>query len=154
MQPSERSAQARREIDRRFSQVDLTAVKSRPKSGWIRAIRGALAMSQQALGMRLGISRASIAKLEQAELVGGITIAKLTEVARALDCTLVYALVPNISLEDTIQRQARQIVTEQLSYAATSMALEDQDIDAERRDEYLTNQIREIIRQNRIWSKR
>lgn len=111
-------------------------------------------MSQQALGMRLGISRASIAKLEQAELVGGITIAKLTEVARALDCTLVYALVPNISLEDTVQRQARQIVTEQLSYAATSMALEDQDIDAERRDEYLTNQIREIIRQNRIWNKR
>jgi hypothetical protein len=43
-----------REIDRRFHRADLKSVRPRPRSGWMRAIRGALGMSQQALGGRFG----------------------------------------------------------------------------------------------------
>jgi predicted DNA-binding mobile mystery protein A len=149
MQRNERATQARREIDRRFRDADVKLV--RPRSGWIRAIRGALGMSQQALSSRLGISREAVAKLERAELGGGITIAKLSEVAGALDCTLVYALVPNTSLEDTVQRQARRIAAERLGYVATTMALEDQEIGAERRDEHLETYARGLVARNDLW---
>lgn len=151
MQPSERSAQARREIDRRFDGADLTSVQPRPRSGWIRAIRGALGMSQRALGDRLGISRAAVAKLERAELSGGITLAKLSDVAGALDCTLTYALVPNTTLEDTVLRQAHQVAAERLGYVATTMALEDQGISTDRRDEHLEAYARDLVERNDIW---
>ena len=151
MQRSERSAQARREIDRRFRNTDLAAARPHPRSGWIRSIRDALGMSQQALGSRLGITRAAIAKLERAELSGGITVAKLTQVAGALDCTLVYALVPNTSLEDTVQRRARQIAAKRLGYVTTTMALEDQAIGAERTDEHLEDYARDLVAHNDLW---
>jgi len=149
MQPGERSAQARREIDRRFRDADVKLI--RPRSGWIRAVRGALGMSQQVLGTRLGISRAAVAKLERAELGGGITIAKLSELAGALDCTLVYAFVPNTSLEETVQRQARRVAAKRLGYVATTMALEDQDIGARRRDEHLETYARGLVANNDLW---
>lgn len=151
MKLSERSAQARREIDRKFDHADLTSVHPRPRSGWVRAIRGALGMSQQALGARLGISRAAVAKLERAEPSGGITLAKLSQVASALDCTLVYALVPNTSLEDTVQRQAHQVAAERLGYVATTMALEDQGISAERRNEHLDTYARDLVTHHDVW---
>ena len=98
--------------------------------------------------------REAVAKLERAELGGGITIAKLFEVAGALDCTLVYALVPNTSLEDTVQRQARRVAAERLGYVATTMALEDQDISAERRDEHLESYARDLVAHNDLWRVR
>jgi predicted DNA-binding mobile mystery protein A len=108
-------------------------------------------MSQQALGSRLGISQAAVAKLERAELTGGITIDKLTEVADALDCTLVYSLVPNTSLEDTVQRQARQVAAKRIGYVTTTMALEDQGISEERRDEHLETYARDLVAHNDLW---
>src|ERR1035441_4155084 len=107
MQHSERAAQARRELDRKFSAADLGPIQARPRSGWIRAIREALDMSQVVLARRLEINRGSVNKLEHAELHGGITVSKLAEVAAALHCTLVYALIPDSTLEQTVLDQAR-----------------------------------------------
>jgi hypothetical protein len=56
MQRSERAAQARRELDRKLAAARLDPIVPPPRSGWIRAIRGALGMSQQAFTARLGIS--------------------------------------------------------------------------------------------------
>ena len=75
-------------------------------------------MSQEALAARLGISKPSVAKLERSEVNDTISLGKLAEVARALDCTLVYALVPNTNLEDTVQKQARRVAAETLGYVA------------------------------------
>jgi len=151
MKRSERSSQTRREIDRRFRQSDIAAMRIRPHSGWIRAIRTALGMSQASLASRLAISGAAVAKLEGAELDGGITLAKLTEVAAALDCTLVYAIVPNSSLEDTVQRQARSVAAARLGYVANTMALEDQRVAADRQADYLEVYSRDLIARNEIW---
>jgi len=109
MQRAERATQARRELDRKFSSASLGPIAARPRSGWIRAIRGALGMSQAVLAERLGVSSAAVNKLEHAELHGGITIAKLAEVAEALDCTLIYALVPKSTLEETVTTRARAV---------------------------------------------
>src|ERR1035441_8765137 len=126
MQPSERAAQARRELDRKFRAADLESIQARPHSGWIRAIREALMMSQAVLARRLEVSPIAVGKLERAELHGGITIGKLAEVAAAMQCTLVYAIVPDSTLEQTVLNQARATAAETSRYTARTMELEDQ----------------------------
>jgi predicted DNA-binding mobile mystery protein A len=151
MQQSERSAQARRELDRKFNQADLEPIRAIPRLGWIRAVRGALGMSQAVLAGRLGVSAAAVNKLEQAERHGGITIRKLAEVAAALDCTLVYALVPHSTLEQTVTTQARRVAAEMLGYVARTMALESQGIGEEREREAIDRYAQQLSARGNVW---
>lgn len=151
MQRSERAAQARRELDRKFAAAQLAPIEARPRAGWIRAIRGALGMSQAVLAERLGISSAAVNKLERAELHGGITTGKLAEVAGALDCTLVYALVPNSTLERTVRTQARTVAARLLGYATRTMALEAQDIDEDRQSEAVERYTDQLVASGDLW---
>jgi len=151
MRNSERAAQARRELDRKFSSTDLAVARSRPRAGWIRAIRGALGMSQAVLAQRLGISASAVNKLEHAELHGGITVAKLAEVAAALDCTLAYALVPNSSLDDTVTRQAREAARDVVGYASHTMALEAQDVTDEQQRTAVDRVAQQLIDRGAVW---
>jgi predicted DNA-binding mobile mystery protein A len=151
MQRAERAAQARRELDRKFGAARLGPIEARPRAGWIRAIRGALGMSQVVLAERLGVSSAAVNKLERAELHGGITTGKLAEVARALDCTLVYALVPNSTLDRTVRTQAQTVATRLLGYAARTMALEAQDIDDDRQSEAVERYADQLVGSSNLW---
>jgi predicted DNA-binding mobile mystery protein A len=148
---SERASQARRELDRKFASADIGPVRARPRSGWIKAIRGALGMSQRAMAERMGIAPSSAAKLERSELEGGISIGKLAEVARALDCTLVYALVPNTTLDETVRRQAKQVASQTLGYVGQTMALEAQDVEPDRLADGLESEAQRVIAENRQW---
>jgi len=153
MKRSERAEQARRELDRKFGSANVEPLRARPRSGWIRAIRSALGMSQRALAQRLNVSQPSVAILEKAELDGGITVGKLAEVARALDCTLVYSLVPNTSLDETVQHQARRVATEALGYVGATMELEDQAVDSDRLADQLKAEAQRAIDANRLWTQ-
>ena len=108
-------------------------------------------MSQAVLAERLGVSSAAVNKLERAELHGGVTTGKLAEVAAALDCTLVYALMPNSTLEQTVTKQARATASRVLGYAARSMALEAQDIDDARQDEAIERYAQELVASGKLW---
>jgi predicted DNA-binding mobile mystery protein A len=108
-------------------------------------------MSQDVLAERLGVSSSAVNKLEHAELHGGITVSKLAEVAGALDCTLVYALVPNSTLEQTVSTQARTVATQILGYAARTMALEAQDIADDRHDEAVERYAQKLIASGDTW---
>lgn len=151
MKKPERSQQARRELDRKFAATQLESIRTRPRSGWIRAIRDALGMSQADLARRLGVSTEAVSKLEHAEVPGGITINKLSQVARTLDCSLVYVLVPNSTLEETVMNQARSEALELLRYTTHTMALEDQPIDDEHHDEALLIMARQIVGSGNLW---
>lgn len=152
MKPAERSAQARRELDRRFQSSDLMALGARPRSGWIRSIRQALGMSQAVLGRRVGVTGAAIAKLERAEVSGGITLSKLAEVAAALDCTVSYAFVPTGTLQGTVERQARRVALQRLRYVSDTMALEGQAIASGRSTDDLDRYTRALIERNDVWT--
>jgi len=108
-------------------------------------------MSQAVLAERLGVSSAAVNKLEQAELRGGITIRKLAEVAAALDCTLVYALVPHSTLEQTVAAQARNVAAEMLGYVARTMALEAQGIGDERKREAVDRYAQQLAASGNVW---
>ena len=108
-------------------------------------------MSQSVLAGRLGVSAPAVDQLEHAEMRGGITIGKLAEVASALDCRLVYALVPNSSLEATVTARARAVAQQMLGYSARTMALEAQDIDDQSRAEAIERYAEELVKGGRLW---
>jgi predicted DNA-binding mobile mystery protein A len=118
----------RRILDTRFKAMPPSSTWRVPKDGWIRSIRQSLGMSAMDLGNRLGIARQSILALEKSELEGRIQIDSLKKVAEAMDCTLVYALVPKSSLEDFVQKQIQKIAKENLIKVSHSMKLEDQEV--------------------------
>ena len=66
-----------------------------PVKGWIKAIRDSLGMTAAQLANRMGISQSTLTAMEKAEARGAIQLSSLRRAAEAMNCTLVYALVPN-----------------------------------------------------------
>jgi predicted DNA-binding mobile mystery protein A len=108
-------------------------------------------MSQAVLAQRLGVSGSAVNQLERAELHGGITTGKLAEVAAALDCTLLYALVPTSTLEQTVNSQAESAAAQLLGYAARTMALEDQAIDMRQQREAVQRYAQQLVASGNPW---
>lgn len=118
-----------------------------PPRGWIRAIRDCLGMSGAQLGKRIGVAQQTIRAFEQSEENGTIQLQTLRRVAQALGGKLVYAIVPDSSLEDMIRNRAREIAIEALTRVSHTMRLEDQatsrsDLEA-RIDDYIQNELRD-----------
>jgi predicted DNA-binding mobile mystery protein A len=111
-------------------------------------------MSQAVLARRLEINHGSVNKLEHAELHGGITVRKLAEVAAALDCDLVYTLVPRSTLEQTVLDQARIAATGTFRYAARTMELEDQAVSDDYQRETIERAAQELVRRGDVWGTR
>jgi predicted DNA-binding mobile mystery protein A len=151
MQKYVKAKQARRELDRKFAEGRISELRARPRSGWIRAVRGALGMSQAALAKRLGVTASAVYQLEQAEGTGGITLAKLSDVARALDTQLVYFFVPNSTFEQAVINRARRVATEQLGYVQATMVLENQGIGVTHQEELIDDYAERLITRGSIW---
>lgn len=99
---------------------------ARPQSGWIRTIRTALRMTQAELAAILQINQKSLHALEISEAQKKIRLESLEKVADALDCDLVYALVPRDTLHSHYRDRARTIITEQIKSIENMMELENQ----------------------------
>src|SRR6187402_1584857 len=97
---------ARKHLDRRLSGLKPVSDWARPPRGWIRAIRDAVGMTAEQLATRIGVSQPRVMAIEKAEARGSLTLQSLTRAAEALDCTLVYALVPNESLDVMVRKRA------------------------------------------------
>jgi predicted DNA-binding mobile mystery protein A len=95
----------RRRLDRQLEGLEAR-VGPRPPGGWIRKIRDALGMSTMELAARLGVTRARVSQLEQAEVQGSIPLSSLQRAAAALNCQICYAFVPDEPLEQMVRRQA------------------------------------------------
>jgi len=115
------------------SQIDSTLEPFRgllqttvPRGGWIRAIRQGLGMSATQLAARLNVIRQSVEAYERSEAAGKITLESLNKVAEALDCRLVYALVPVKPLEQMQRDRATKLADALLNPVAHTMKLEDQ----------------------------
>ena len=117
---------ARKNLDKRLSVLMNTDLFARPTRGWIKALREALGMTTAQLAKRLGVAQPSVVGLEQAEASKAITLKTLERAAHALDCTLVYALVPRKTLESLVQERAREVARKRLQTISHSMALENQ----------------------------
>jgi predicted DNA-binding mobile mystery protein A len=122
------ASQSRLRLDQRFAEMRPTTRFTPPVRGWIKAIREALGMTSAQLAKRVGVKQPSIIDIEKSEAKGSIELATLRRVAEALDCTLVYALVPSKPLEQRIRERARAFVRLRLEPVEHSMLLENQGV--------------------------
>ncbi len=143
MEKAKLATQSRANLDARFKGIGPSSRYAPPVRGWIKAVRESLGMSTAQLARRLGVKQPSVTAMEQSEAKGTIELATLRRVAEALDCTLVYALVPRKPLEETIRDRARAFARKRLQPIEHSMLLEDQKVTARNIDERLD----EIIHQ-------
>ncbi len=82
---------------------------SRPRGGWIRAIRDALGISSRQLAERMSLAQSRIVALEQAEATGSTTLKSLLR-----------------PLDDILRERARKKAFDQYTMVAQGMLLENQ----------------------------
>src|ERR1700730_1138304 len=116
-----------RQVTRSLSAFEAAKHEARQERGWLRAIREALCLSLEDVGKRLGQSRRRIQEFEKAEAEDRITLDSLRRVAAALDCELVYAIVPKSgTITELAEHRARAEATEDVLDVEHTMALENQ----------------------------
>ncbi|MBU4237075.1 MAG: mobile mystery protein A, partial [Proteobacteria bacterium] len=107
----------------------------------------ALGMSGKQLAQRLHVSQPRVYKLEQSEPSGALTLKTMRQVAEALDCVFVYALVPRSTLEETVRAQARVVAAERLQRVSHTMLLEAQGLSTKEQQASLDGAIEELARE-------
>ena len=119
-------ALARKHLDSKLDSSRRSSDILRPPKGWVKAIREALGMSAEQLATRIGVTKPRVYEIEKAEVSGSITLNSLERAAHALDCKLVYTLVPRISLQESVERRSLEIAKKRIGSASHTMILEDQ----------------------------
>ena len=140
-------ASARQQLDKRLNILQNMDILARPPRGWIKAIREALGMTTAQLGKRMGVSQPRAVGIEKAETLGSLTLESLERAARALDCRLVYALVPRKKLELLVEDRARELAKKRLRATSHSMALENQRVDEVDELEHLKRLVQKLLDQ-------
>jgi predicted DNA-binding mobile mystery protein A len=141
---------ARRRLDERLAlarEADLAA----PRAGWLRAIRDALGMPARHMAEELGVHTSAVFAMEHSEQAGTIRLDTLRRAADALDCDVVYALVPRSSLAGTVEAAAARALRRSTDAVRRTMILEDQGLDD---DELAAQQrvlLNELIDSRDLW---
>jgi predicted DNA-binding mobile mystery protein A len=109
-------------------------------------------MTAAQLAARMKVSQPRILAMEKAEQRRAITLETLERAAQALGCTLVYALVPNASLDEMVREQARKIAAERLARVDQSKQLQEPDLSAGTQDVERERLALELLRNpRRLW---
>lgn len=142
----------RQRLDDRLGPLKPAERFRAPPKGWVRAIRDALGMTGVQFAKRLRIRPQSVEALEKSEASGAIKLDTLRRAAEALDCTLVYALVPNDSLEGAVRTRARKIALRDLGRVAHTMKLEAQGT-GDAAEARIEAYIRDALKERDLWDE-
>lgn len=145
---------ARQRLDERLAALKPTDRFTPPPKGWVRAIREALGMSGVQFARRMKVSPQSADALEKSEATGTVQLKTLRRAAEALDCTLVYALVPNATLDGAVRARARKIATRDIGRVAHTMKLEAQGTGDTGLEARIEAYIREHLNDRDLWDER
>ena len=101
-------------------------------------------MSMRQMAKRINRTTPAIQTLERNEARGKITLKSLNDAAMAFDMKLVYGLVPiEGSLEDIIEKKARELAIEIVKRTNRTMVLEDQRVS----DKRLRKEVKELTKE-------
>ena len=143
----------RKRLDERLIALKPEDRFNAPPKGWVRAIRDALGMTGVQFARRLKIRPQSVEALEKSEANGSIQLKTLRRAAEALDCTLVYALVPNTSLEGAVSTRARKIAKRELGRVAHTMKLEAQGTGDANLEARIEAYVRDVLKDRDLWNE-
>lgn len=124
-----------------------------PSGGWIRTIREALGMTRVQLAKRINVKPQTLADLEAYEATGKITLESLNRLAKALDCRVVYAVIPSKPLAEVRHDRARTIARRQLERVSHSMRLEAQGVGTRQEKRQFHRMVEQILSGNpkKLW---
>lgn len=110
-------------------------------------------MSVQDLADRLGVTRATAAKLEANERRRTIQLDSLYRAADALGCDVVYALVPRQPLQEIVTERRLAILESMQKRTQQNMRLEAQEVDDAQQQEHLRAQAELLVPDRRLWRR-
>jgi predicted DNA-binding mobile mystery protein A len=137
--------------------VDRAARNARgielPREGWLRTVRCALGMSVAQLSRRLGVTRANIYKIEKMEMSGNVTIKTMQDLAGAMGCRIVYAIVPETDVDVILASRAKLKAKRIVEHAGKHMALEAQSLSQKQTDSEIERLQQELLKNlsGRLW---
>jgi predicted DNA-binding mobile mystery protein A len=101
----------------------------------------------------MGKAHTGVLSLESNELSGAITLQSLESAAKALNCRLIYALVPEDSLDAVVETRARELALKMFYEVSQSMKLENQEVtDSQDREKQIGKLTQEFITDiKRLW---
>jgi len=122
--------------------------------GYIREIRDALGMSSYQLAELLGVDQSTVMKMEQREQSGAISLKNLRRAAEVLGCKLVYALVPETSLQQKVLDRARSLAVADSESVVRSRGLEQQSTNSAEQEELINELAQEWLSKPReLWRR-
>jgi predicted DNA-binding mobile mystery protein A len=146
---------ARTRLDDRLSQLrELRAQLTVPHGGWSKALRTALGMTLEDLAGRLGVTRSVVSRLETSEQKQTIQLDSLRRVAEAMNCDLVYALVPREPLQEMVEQQRDWAARKLDTRTRTHMRLEDQDENDPSLADWRKEHSASLISDRELWKSR
>ena len=101
----------------------------------------------------MGVTQQTIAGLERSEQRGAIRLETLERAAAALECDLVYFLLPRRSLDELVAEQARARASEHLERVAHHSRLEDQAVTGADAATQLEDLARQFIDRRGLWTE-
>jgi predicted DNA-binding mobile mystery protein A len=150
----------RQALDLRLQKWHSTTSDPIPRRGWLRAIRESLGITARQLASRTGTDMASVLRLEEREVKQTASLQALEKAARAMGCKLVYAIVPESSagnsLEKLLEEKALATAREISKSVGHSMRLEKQGVapkETESQIQNLANELKQNL-DSKIWNKK
>jgi len=110
-------------------------------------------MTTRQLAKSVGVTQAAVVDAQRSEAKGDITLATLRRYATAMDCELVYALVPKRPLQESLEARAEQVARDQVLRVRHSMALEDQQTSSQHLEGEVAELRRKLLagKRSRLW---
>lgn len=116
-----------------------------PRGGWVRAIRTALGMTNRQLAQRVGRKPNTVLDLQAREAAQTIQLNSLRELAEAMDCELVYAIVPRKPLATMLEERARALAERTVRRTGHSMALERQGLGVREQESAFEREVERLL---------
>ena len=115
----------RKQLEVVFSELRQLNIQP-PLMGWFHAIRHAFEMPLKTMAKKLGQTIQGAKDLELREANGSVTLRTLREAAEAMDCSLIYFIVPKEPLDVMLDSVAQMLADKMTRNVSTSMTLEGQ----------------------------
>lgn len=136
----------RKQLDRILSAIVPLRNLKTPKRGWAYQIRTSLGISAALLAKRMNVAKTTVVKLEGSEASRTISLASLERLANAMNCKLVYAIVPSESLDTILKTQAEQVAKKIVQQVQRTMSLEAQSGTKIEQDDQIADIANELVR--------
>jgi predicted DNA-binding mobile mystery protein A len=133
------------QLEDRLQPFRDTLGSSQPAGGWIRAIREALGMTNRQLAKRAGRKPQTTLDLQTREAAQTIQLNSLRELAEAMDCELVYAIVPRKPLGTILDERARSVARHVLRRTGHTMELERQGLGVREQERAFEREVERLL---------